>query len=367
MERTGYPHDALLKRLQRLKAAVGAVRPWLSRLRPLQLWNHPFRDIRLMIERDGDVSYFYVRASAQRLAARTAVTAGASLGLVSLLLVAGQMWLVVENLQLRASNDALAETNTRIARLLDGGVPANVLAPAADNTDSSTLNEATAQRVSDRIALLERLSHQVTRDLDTLNQLLQTSLTRPRTPGGAAGRLPTAGQGGVDTAIGPESEAAPYREGDLEAALLQHSRLVSLYSRLPAALPVDETEINSVYGPRRHPITGRRGFHAGVDLTPGSDGMARTVLPGTVVFAGRDGGYGLSVQVRHEDGLTSRYAHFRRLLVQEGQSLPAGAAVGVIGSSGLSTGRHLHYELLLQGRPVDPVSTRIIAEYVQQK
>jgi murein DD-endopeptidase MepM/ murein hydrolase activator NlpD len=76
---------------------------------------------------------------------------------------------------------------------------------------------------------------------------------------------------------------------------------------------------------------------------------------GVVTFAGREGPYGLCVRIVHPDGWSTRYAHLRRLYVSEGRTVAAGDALGEVGSSGRSTGRHLHFELLLpDGRPVDP-------------
>lgn len=113
--------------------------------------------------------------------------------------------------------------------------------------------------------------------------------------------------------------------------------------------------ISSGFGPRTDPIHGGEGRHSGVDL-PAPEGTAiPAAKAGTVIFAGERGGYGNAVELRHDDGTTTLYAHAHEVLVTRGQFVPAGAPVATVGQTGRSTGPHLHLEVREGGQPVDPV------------
>jgi murein DD-endopeptidase MepM/ murein hydrolase activator NlpD len=110
----------------------------------------------------------------------------------------------------------------------------------------------------------------------------------------------------------------------------------------------------SRFGPRIHPITGARGQHTGIDLAAPSGTPIRSAAAGVVSFAGPRGGYGNLVIVDHPGGLQTYYAHQRELHVSAGTTLQAGAVLGTVGSTGRSTGPHLHFEVRRDGSPVDP-------------
>lgn len=112
--------------------------------------------------------------------------------------------------------------------------------------------------------------------------------------------------------------------------------------------------ITSRFGNRIHPILGYRRFHAGIDFGASYGTTIRAADAGQVIFAGWYGGYGRAVIVNHGDGLTTLYAHASRLLVTEGSYVQQGQAIATVGSSGLSTGPHLHFEVRRNGAPVDP-------------
>jgi len=113
--------------------------------------------------------------------------------------------------------------------------------------------------------------------------------------------------------------------------------------------------ISSPYGVRRDPFTGALATHDGVDL-PAPEGTAILApADGVVSFVGERGGYGKVVEIRLNDGNTLRFAHTRASLVELGQRVESGQAVAEVGSSGRSTGPHLHLELLQQNRSLDPI------------
>lgn len=115
-------------------------------------------------------------------------------------------------------------------------------------------------------------------------------------------------------------------------------------------------ELTSGFGWRMHPILGYERFHSGVDFGADYGSNIFAADSGTVIFAGWYGGYGNAVIIDHGGGLTTMYAHASELLVQEGQQVRQGDTIATIGSTGLSTGPHLHFEVRQNGEPVDPMN-----------
>lgn len=122
-----------------------------------------------------------------------------------------------------------------------------------------------------------------------------------------------------------------------------------------AILPVDG-RTSSRFGSRRDPIHGHERHHAGLDIAAPTGTPIRAVMSGTVVSAGERGGYGNTVVVEHSDGSRGLYAHCSRLDVAAGQRIRAGQPIAAVGSTGRSTGPHLHFELRIDGEAVDPES-----------
>ncbi len=137
----------------------------------------------------------------------------------------------------------------------------------------------------------------------------------------------------------------------LESVLLDREVDSSL---LPAGIPVRSGYISSGYGYRADPITGRPDFHPGVDFNGprGSDVLA--VAAGAVSFSGRKPGYGNVVEIDHGNGYMTRYAHNDENLVQVGDPVRAGDVIAKMGSTGRATGVHVHFEVWLNGRVVNP-------------
>lgn len=115
-----------------------------------------------------------------------------------------------------------------------------------------------------------------------------------------------------------------------------------------------EGRVSSAYGWRRDPLHGRTRFHGGIDLAASYGTEVPAAAGGTVVSAREQGGYGLTVVVSHGDGYQTRYAHLSSIDVREGDSVGKGTLVGRVGSTGRSTAPHLHFEVLQEGRRIDP-------------
>lgn len=130
--------------------------------------------------------------------------------------------------------------------------------------------------------------------------------------------------------------------------------LASLQYPIRRPLPAEQT-ISSPYGSRIDPFHRRPSFHSGIDIRAPTGLPVQATAAGVVVSAGNAGGYGLRVEVSHGAGLVTRYAHMSTIDVREGQRISAGDIVGKVGSTGRSTGPHLHYEIRRAGNTIDPM------------
>ncbi len=161
-------------------------------------------------------------------------------------------------------------------------------------------------------------------------------------------------------AIGSELDRFEARLQNREQQLAMLESLLTNRKRQEQALlsgrPVKGGYMSSHYGWRTDPITGKRSMHSGLDFAgkAGSDVVA--VASGVVTFAGRDAGYGNVVEISHGDTYTTRYAHNKENRVAIGDVVRKGDTIALMGSSGRSTGSHVHYEIYKNGRSVDPSS-----------
>lgn len=119
--------------------------------------------------------------------------------------------------------------------------------------------------------------------------------------------------------------------------------------------------MTSSFGERFHPILGYMRFHKGVDLAASAGTPIVAAADGRVLSAGWSGGYGRAVVIAHPGGIETRYGHMSRLASYAGEMVHRGEVIGYVGSSGLSTGPHLHFEVTRNGQPVNPLTARLIA------
>jgi murein DD-endopeptidase MepM/ murein hydrolase activator NlpD len=119
--------------------------------------------------------------------------------------------------------------------------------------------------------------------------------------------------------------------------------------------------ITSNFGMRHHPILGYLRMHSGMDFRARHGTPIVAVTDGRVTSAGRAGGCGIAVRLRHESNLSTRYCHMSRLSVRSGQNVRKGQVIGYVGSTGLSTGPHLHYEMYRGGQAINPASVRFVS------
>ncbi|MFD2181335.1 M23 family metallopeptidase [Rhodoplanes azumiensis] len=135
----------------------------------------------------------------------------------------------------------------------------------------------------------------------------------------------------------------------------QAERLTRTLATIPIRKPVaGDVDFSSTFGVRLDPFLGRPAMHTGLDFRGAVGEPIRATANGTVTTAGWGGGYGKMVEIEHGNGLATRYGHMSEILVRQGQSVKIGQVIGRIGSTGRSTGPHLHYETRVSGEAVDP-------------
>lgn len=123
---------------------------------------------------------------------------------------------------------------------------------------------------------------------------------------------------------------------------------------IPLKAPMDYYYVSSKYGYRKDPITKKKRFHPGIDLAGTWHEDVHAPADGTVIFAGRNGGYGNLIRIKHKYGVVTAYGHLQKVLVTKGQKVTIGKTIGKMGSTGRSTGQHLHYEIYIDKKHVDP-------------
>ena len=124
---------------------------------------------------------------------------------------------------------------------------------------------------------------------------------------------------------------------------------------LPAGMPVKNGWISSYFGKRTDPFTGKIGFHEGLDIASKRGTQIVAVGSGVVTFAGVRSKYGNTVEISHGNGYMTRYAHNMKNLVKVGDTVKKGDPVALMGSTGRSTGPHVHFEVHLNNQMVDPL------------
>lgn len=224
------------------------------------------------------------------------------------------------------------------------------VAPERLGAVERSIGAVEAAQIRALAALEQRATQQVQRlrSAITLAGLDPDGLAPPEPAGGMGGPLiPLA----VDPAAGP-FEASVDR---LQTSLVVLDRLRRTSAILPFARPVTgDADLTSGFGIRLDPFTRGPAMHAGLDFRAEHGARVLATGAGRVVAAEYSGGYGNLVEIDHGNGLSTRYAHMASMSVAVGQTVQAGQAIGRVGSTGRSTGSHLHYETRIHGDAVDP-------------
>ncbi|MGH9382070.1 MAG: peptidoglycan DD-metalloendopeptidase family protein [Thermoanaerobaculia bacterium] len=220
-------------------------------------------------------------------------------------------------------------------------------------------------RVRQENTALRRINASFEASLEELQARVAEFEARTRELAIVAGVEDLAGEAGVGGALEPAASAHPVTAIDALAKRADRvtGALATISGRLdeqlswlaaaPTVAPVRGV-ITSGYGYRSDPITGRRAFHPAVDIGSSAGNPVQAPGDGVVVHAGRLGELGNAVVLSHGFGITTRYGHLSQVDVTPGQRIDRGTVIGQIGRSGRTTGYHLHYEVRVDRRPVDP-------------
>ncbi|RWB02704.1 M23 family metallopeptidase [Mesorhizobium sp.] len=226
-------------------------------------------------------------------------------------------------------------------------LPSDTAADRADRLFVS-INAALKAIESQQITRIATLADNAYKNADAISQALE-----------AAG-LPVDGDFGKSDAGGPlipldSSMTFDSKVRELDEALDALDRLKTEARRLPLANPAPGRSVTSPFGVRTDPLLGTAALHSGMDFRAPTGMPAKVTAPGVVVKAGWNGGYGRMVEVDHGNGFATRYGHLSKIDVTVGKRLNAGDVIGKTGSSGRSTGPHLHYEIRHNGEAIDPL------------
>jgi len=233
---------------------------------------------------------------------------------------------------------------------IDYTAGSNQFETAADRADRLfvAINQSLRAIESDQIDDLEELAETAFQTADQIAEALRDAglAVDIETENDAVGGplLPVSAGLEFETRVRELDEALEKLESVKAAA-----RIAPIYNPAPGQA------VSSSFGVRRDPILRTPAMHAGIDFRATTGTPILSAGIGTVVKAGWNGGYGRMVEVDHGDGLSTRYAHMSRIRVREGQSVSSGDILGEVGSSGRSTGPHLHYEVRRNGDAVDPL------------
>jgi murein DD-endopeptidase MepM/ murein hydrolase activator NlpD len=156
------------------------------------------------------------------------------------------------------------------------------------------------------------------------------------------------GQGGPFFAVDPRKRN-PAAGGDIPAEALKN-----MLNSLPLGAPLTDYQLESRFGGRTDPFNRQKSFHSGLDFSAPFRSPVYNTAPGTVVHAGWKSDYGKVVEIDHGSGIVTRYAHLHRTTVAVGQKLSGRQQIGLLGSTGRSSGPHVHYEILVNGTAYDP-------------
>jgi murein DD-endopeptidase MepM/ murein hydrolase activator NlpD len=243
-----------------------------------------------------------------------------------------------QRLSLRPTSDTIVPVLTSAGRL------ENILADVSASLDRIAHRQILAlSNIEERVDSKARNMHNVLSELSDL--------------GVHVGKIPTSAIGGPLVPIKPPLPGASAFDRQLygvDIARAKVNRYNHVLADVPVRKPVEYMDITSPFGIRRDPFLGTPAMHTGIDLRGEVGKSVHATADGTVKNAGWDGGYGNLVEIDHGNGISTYYGHLSQIDVTVGQIIHAGQIIGKIGSTGRSTGPHLHYETRIDGEPVNP-------------
>ena len=361
--------------------------PFLQRLTALSTrWNALFRDQEIFVRTGGDVRFIRLSAQLQRRAATLAVIVlGAWLLFTIAMLTyqAATAWqrqdvaeraAVVERAEARVAAESgriehIAERLDARQKYLEGvvtqhlGVDVEADAKAASDAAAAAAGAADATTTArpadaDKVSVLRAIGQRQEQLAVAMTAAITERSTRAEAALRAVGIRPgsTSNQGGpfipaTRNGLLPPREPLFQR---LDDAIGRMEFLENLVLSLPSTIPAQGMNLSSGFGYRRDPFTGAAAMHAGLDFKGPHGSPILSAAAGTISFVGRKAGYGNVVEVDHGHGIITRYAHLAGFAARAGQRVAPGQLIARMGSTGRSTGTHLHFEVRVNGTAVNP-------------
>lgn len=360
--------------------------PLSQRLNALSLrWNALFRDHEIFVRTGGEVRFIRLGAQIQR---RAATVVGIALGLWLIFTIgmlayqAATAWqredvaaraAIVERAEARVARESgriehIAERLDARQQYLEGvvtqhlGVAVEAQARAAGDAAAAAADARIDTRApglpSDKVSVLRAIGTRQEQLALAMTQAISQRSARAEAALRAVGIRPgsTANQGGPFIPASRDGLRAP-REPlflRLDAAVDRMEFLENLVLSLPSTIPAEGMNLSSGFGFRHDPFTGAGAMHAGLDFKGAHGSPILSAAAGTVSFVGQKSGYGNVVEVDHGHGIVTRYAHLSGFVARAGQAVLPGQHIARMGSTGRSTGTHLHFEVRVNGTAVNP-------------
>lgn len=227
----------------------------------------------------------------------------------------------------------------------------------------STLRQEISGMRREQAALVVSLDKRTVRNIEDVEKVIaMTGLDVDK----LVAQMSPTGQGGPadEIAVASTSDTLSVKVARLQARAQRWKVLQRVVRNLPLIAPLDHYRKASGYGARRDPFTGRWSRHNGLDFAYHINTPILSTAPGTVVYAGWRGGYGWFIEIDHGMGIRTRYAHLKKVLITKGQKVGFREKIGLLGTSGRSTGPHLHYEIVVDGKPHNPMKFITAGKYV---
>jgi murein DD-endopeptidase MepM/ murein hydrolase activator NlpD len=337
----------------------------------LETWRSLFHDHEIYVRTGGEVRFLLLSARLQRRVATIALALATAWLLGTLALLGWQAWTSWQTRDVEARQQAVAAAEARvaaerqsvegIAKTLDARQDSIEALFRAHFGDDPAAAEALAvggdAPAPDQVARLQQLGARQDQLVAAMTGAVARRVERAETALQTVGlKAGSSAQGGPFLPL-PRAEAPATQDPALRqlvATIARMEQLESLLVALPSNLPTAGMQLSSGFGVRYDPFNGERAMHAGLDFKGAHGSPIRAAAPGRISFVGVKSGYGNVVEVDHGHGLLTRYAHLAGFSARIGQAVEAGQQIALMGSTGRSTGTHLHFEVRVNGVAVNP-------------
>ena len=263
---------------------------------------------------------------------------------------------------LRSLQDQLVQSESEQARLAALVEQRDAQITILTDTQSGILEQLEAQVEQQMAALrsaidMTGVDHDTSLQLDALLESVQDPFWNGM--GGANDGMSVPSEADLEELYGDDAAAALVSDilDRVDALARRHAELAlrrNHFDALPTSPPVEGLRLSSGFGMRKHPVTGKNRMHKGLDFAGPSGTPVMAAAAGRVIYAARKGSYGNLIELDHGNGVTTRYAHLRDIEVSKGDTVEMGELIGTVGSTGASTGPHLHWEVRVFERAKNP-------------